>query len=85
MLHDDQHIKQPKGDRGNHEEVHRREAARVVLEKSLPALGGLTPELGTILPDGGGRGLSGSDHGKCPCRNGLAISLSIQKGLTFDF
>lgn len=54
-VHDDQHVEQTKGRRGDDEEVDCSDAARVVLEKSLPSLGGLTRGLRTILPDGGGR------------------------------
>lgn len=44
------------GHRRNDKEVHSSDAARMVLKKSLPTLGGVIPGLGTILPDGCRRG-----------------------------
>ena len=56
MIHDDQHVEESKGHRGNHKEVHCSDAAHVVLEKSLPTLRRLASELGTLLPDSCRRG-----------------------------
>src|SRR6266516_2196189 len=52
MAHDDQHVEQAKGHRGNDKEIDRRNALCMVLEERSPGLGRLSPGLGTILPDG---------------------------------
>src|SRR6266536_104106 len=52
MAHDDQHVEQAKGHRGNDKEIDRDNAVCMVLEERSPGLGRLSPGLGTILPDG---------------------------------
>ena len=56
VVHDDQNLEKSKGECGNDKEVYRGDAAGVVLEKSIPTLGGLSPGPGTVLPDGCRRG-----------------------------
>ena len=57
MCDRDQDVKQAKGDRRDHKEIHRRHGPRVVLEKGPPALGWSAPGLEAMLPDGCRRGL----------------------------
>src|SRR6266516_4074822 len=52
MAHDDQHVEQAKGHRGNDKEIDRRNAVCMVLEERSPGLGRLSPGLGSILPNG---------------------------------
>src|SRR6476660_7572342 len=46
-------IQQPERDRGDHEQIHRRDAVRVISKKRLPSLGWRTPSSRHVLGNGG--------------------------------
>ncbi len=53
MPQDQKSIQQLKRDRGDHEQIHRRDAVRVISKKRLPSLGWRTPSSRHVLGDGG--------------------------------
>ena len=48
MPQDQKSIQQPERDRGDHEQIRRRDAVRVISQKRLPSLGGRTPYTGSL-------------------------------------
>ena len=53
MPQDQKSIQQPERDRGDHEQIHRRDAVRVISKKRLPSLGWRTPSSRHVLGNGG--------------------------------
>ena len=53
MPQDQKSIQQPERDRGDHEQIHRRDAVRVISKKRLPSLGRRTPSSRHVLGNGG--------------------------------
>ena len=50
---DQKSIQQPERDRGDHEQIHRRDSVRVISKKRLPSLGWRTPPSRHVLGNGG--------------------------------
>src|SRR6195256_2364151 len=53
MPQDQKSIQQPERDRGDHEQIHRRDAVRVISKKRLPSLGWRPPSSRHVLGNGG--------------------------------
>ena len=53
MPQDQKSIQQPERDRGDHEQIHRCDAVRVISKKRLPSLGWRTPSSRHVLGNGG--------------------------------
>ena len=53
MPQDQKSIQQPERDRGDHEQIHRSDAVRVISKKRLPSLGWRAPSSRHVLGNGG--------------------------------